>query len=58
MSNYIRVPYKKKYDTVSKSWILYNNEFAISGYGKTIREAKSMFKYCVNDLLTLKPHKR
>lgn len=51
MNSFIKIHYKTKYDTVSKCWIFYNNEYAISGYGKTRREAKSMFSYCVKEIL-------
>lgn len=41
------------FDEDSKSWIIYNKQYEICGYGATIEKAKKMFDFCVKDLLYL-----
>lgn len=36
------------------TWTIYNKKYNISGYGKTKKEAREMFNFCVNDILTFK----
>ncbi|OFY95419.1 MAG: hypothetical protein A3K10_13715 [Bacteroidetes bacterium RIFCSPLOWO2_12_FULL_31_6] len=39
------------FDNESKSWVVRSNEFNISGYGKTIKDAKEMLNICIKKAL-------
>lgn len=53
----INVPIKAQVYKTNKIWTLYNKKYNISGYGRTKKEAKEMFLFCVKNALVFKPIK-
>ena len=47
----VEIKAKKFKDKATDHWIIYSEEFNISAYGVTIKQARDMFVFIVKDIL-------
>lgn len=52
------IPVKEHWDEYAKAWVYTNEEYNLSGYGQTKKEAGDMLRDTVSDFLVFTPHKQ
>lgn len=53
----IHIRVKQTYDKHTKSFVIYNTRYNISGYGKTKKKARKMFETMIHEVLKFEKKK-